>query len=193
MGVSEPALRRGRHFVVRVTEGEEGGAGERRGARERSALQRPGRGVAGPRRASPNVQGREPNGRDARGLRALRGRRGRRPLGPGGAPGRSGGLVFLGDQWAGLDLLASPGLFATAWPRLCAGYAVDAIGSRESGTPAEGPEVILARLAAAPIEQAPAVGVGQEFRLVGGQVLGAALVVTDRLAHLAVFPAGGAD
>ena len=44
-------------------------------------------------------------------------------------PGQVGALVFLGGRWAGLDLLASPGLFATAWPRLCAGYAADAIGS----------------------------------------------------------------
>jgi hypothetical protein len=54
-------------------------------------------------------------------------------------PGQVGALVFLGDQWAGLDLLASPGLFATAWPRLCSGYAADAIGSDEAGAPAEEP------------------------------------------------------
>ncbi|MGH8695311.1 MAG: ARPP-1 family domain-containing protein [Burkholderiales bacterium] len=108
-------------------------------------------------------------------------------------PGQVGALVFLGDQWAGLDLLASPGLFATAWPRLCAGYAADAIGSPEIGTPAEGPEAVLARLTATPIEPAPPVGLGQEFRLVGREVLGAALVMDDRLAHLAAFPTGGAN
>ena len=108
-------------------------------------------------------------------------------------PGQVAALVFLGDQWAGLDLLASPGLFATAWPRLCAGYAGDAIGSPESGSPAAGPEAILARLAATPIEPAPAVGQGQEFRLMGNDVLGAALVMDARLAHLAAFPAGGAN
>jgi hypothetical protein len=53
--------------------------------------------------------------------------------------------------------------------------------------------VILARLAATPIEPAPAVGLGQEFRLVGREVLGAALVMDDRLAHLAAFPAGAAN
>jgi hypothetical protein len=108
-------------------------------------------------------------------------------------PGQVGALVFLGDRWAGLDLLASAGLFATAWPRLCPGYAADAIGSPESGTPAESPEAILARLADVPIYQAPAVGLGREFRLVGREVLGAALVMDDKLAHFAAFPAGGAD
>jgi len=105
-------------------------------------------------------------------------------------PSQVGALVFLAGQWVGLDLVASPGLFASAWPRLCAGYAADAIGRDESGAPVDGAEVILARITATPIENAPAVGLGQEFRLTG-EVLGAALVVGDRLAHLAAFPALG--
>jgi hypothetical protein len=104
-----------------------------------------------------------------------------------------GALVFLGDQWAGVDLLASPGLFARVWPRLCAGYAADAIGSPEGDTPAEGAQAVLARLAGTPIEPAPTVGLGREFRLVGREVLGAALAVDDRLAHLAAFPGLGED
>lgn len=107
-------------------------------------------------------------------------------------PGQVGALVFLG-QWAGLDLLASPGLFVTAWPRLCAGYAADAIGSPESGTLVESPETVLARLTATPIEHAPAVGLGHEFRLVGSDLLGTALIINDRLARLAAFPTGGAN
>jgi hypothetical protein len=81
--------------------------------------------------------------------------------------GQVGALVFLGDRWAGLDLLISPGLFAAAWPRLCAGYAADAIETPQSGMPVEDPGVILARVAATPIEAAPAAGLGQEFRLAG--------------------------
>jgi hypothetical protein len=47
--------------------------------------------------------------------------------------GQVGALVFLGRRWIGLDLLASPGLFERAWPRLCAGYAAEAIGRRWRG------------------------------------------------------------
>jgi hypothetical protein len=36
---------------------------------------------------------------------------------------------------------------------------------------------------------APAIGLGTEFRLHGGEVVGAALVAGDRVAHLAAFPA----
>ena len=43
-------------------------------------------------------------------------------------PSQVGALVYMSDRWAGLDLLAGPGLFGRAWPRLCAGYVADAIG-----------------------------------------------------------------
>src|SRR5687768_2218406 len=34
-------------------------------------------------------------------------------------PGQVGALVYIAERWLGLDLLASPGLFNRAWPRLC--------------------------------------------------------------------------
>ena len=40
-----------------------------------------------------------------------------------------------------------------------------------------------------PVEEAPAVGVGREYRLAGRAVAGAALVVEDTVAHLMAFPA----
>jgi hypothetical protein len=36
--------------------------------------------------------------------------------------------VHMANRWVGLGLQASPGLFCRTWPRLCAGYAADAIG-----------------------------------------------------------------
>lgn len=66
-------------------------------------------------------------------------------------------------------------------------------GAPRSARWRRGPEAVLARLVATTIEPAPAVGQGQEFRLVGREVLGAALVMDDRLAHLAAFPADGAN
>lgn len=43
-------------------------------------------------------------------------------------PGQVGAVIYMGPQWVGLDLLAGPGLFARAWPRLCGGYVGDGIG-----------------------------------------------------------------
>jgi hypothetical protein len=104
-------------------------------------------------------------------------------------PGQAGALVFLGTRWIGLDLLASPGLFARAWPRLCAGYAAEAVGAKGKEAAEPDPRVVLARLRRAPVEDAPAVGLGREHRMAGGHVAGAALVVDDLVAHLMAFPA----
>ena len=103
-------------------------------------------------------------------------------------PGQIGALVYLSGRWVGLDLLACPGLFARAWPRLCAGYAADAIGRKPGVRLVPGPHAVLERIAACPAEPAPAVGLGTEYRLAGGQAHGAALVAEDRVAHLMVFP-----
>ncbi len=103
-------------------------------------------------------------------------------------PGQIGALVYLAGRWVGLDLLAGPGLFSRAWPRLCAGYAADAIGRKPGARLTPGPDTILERIAACPAEPAPAVGLGTEYRLAGGQAQGAALVAEDRVAHLMVFP-----
>jgi hypothetical protein len=104
-----------------------------------------------------------------------------------------GALVFLGARWVGLELLASPPLFRTAWPRLCAGYAADAIGTGGTSEPGESVEAILARIGAAAVEPARAPGLGEELRLIGGQISGAALTVENRVAHLAAFPAAAED
>jgi hypothetical protein len=49
---------------------------------------------------------------------------------------------------------------------------------------------VLDQVAQAPVEEAPAVGLGREHRLAGSAVAGAALVVEDVVAHLMAFPAG---
>ncbi len=103
-------------------------------------------------------------------------------------PRQAGAVVFLAGQWIGLDLLASSGLFARSWPRLCAGYAADAIGVAPADDFPVWPQEVLDAVRQAPLELAPAVGLGTEYRL-GGAVAGAALVHEDRLAHLMAFPA----
>ncbi len=109
----------------------------------------------------------------------------RRALAP--RPGQVGALVAVAGRWIGLDLLPSPGLFERAWPRLCAGYAAEAVG-RDERAPAPDPHALLKDLAQAPAEDAPAVGLGREYRLAGNAMAGAALVVEDKVAHLMAFP-----
>jgi hypothetical protein len=52
---------------------------------------------------------------------------------------------------------------------------------------------VLKGLAQAPAEDAPAVGLGREYRLAGNALVGAALVVEERVAHLMVFPSRYSD
>jgi hypothetical protein len=106
--------------------------------------------------------------------------------------GQVGALVFLAGRWVGLDVLASPRLFAQAWPRLAAGYAADAIGRRRSRAKLPDAVEILGRLARVEVSEATAVGRGREHRLGGDTTAGAALVVDDVVAHLMAFPVVGA-
>jgi hypothetical protein len=104
-------------------------------------------------------------------------------------PAQVGSLVFVAGHWLGLDLLASERLFRRAWPRLCAGYAADALGRRARPEPRQAPAAVLKEIAQSPAIRVPAIGLGHELRLTGRTVAGAALVVDDRVAHLMAFPA----
>ena len=103
-------------------------------------------------------------------------------------PGQVGALAYVAGCWAGLDLLAGPRLFATAWPRLCAGYAADALRRAPGKRQVPAPRALLKMLAACPVEPAPAVGLGAEYRLAGAKLTGATLVAEERVAHLMAFP-----
>ena len=102
-------------------------------------------------------------------------------------PGQTGAAVSVAGRWLGLDLLAAPDLFARAWVTLSSGYAAEGLG-RDASPGAPDVRALLARIAALPIEEAPAVGLGHELRIAAQGAAGAALVVDDRLAHLMVFP-----
>ena len=50
------------------------------------------------------------------------------------------------------------------------------------------PHAMLKGLVQTLAEEAPAVGLGREYRLAGNAMVGAALVVEEQVAHLMVFP-----
>ena len=104
-------------------------------------------------------------------------------------PGQLGALVWIAGQWMGLDLLAGPGLFGRAWPRLSAGYVADAIGREAKTRLRLDASAVLAAVAQGEAERAPAVGLGEEYRLGTPKLAGATLVAQGRVAHLMAFPA----
>ena len=103
-------------------------------------------------------------------------------------PGQIGALIYMGTRWVGIDLLAGPGLFGRAWPRLCAGYVADAIGRKLEPWQRLDGGAVLEALVRGQVEPAPAVGLGEEYRLGSGRLAGAALVAQGRVAHLMAFP-----
>ena len=103
-------------------------------------------------------------------------------------PGQVGALIYMGTRWVGIDLLAGPGLFGRAWPRLCAGYVADAIGRKPEPWQRLDGGAVLEALVRGQVEPAPAVGLGEEYRLGSGGLAGAALVAQGRVAHLMAFP-----
>ena len=115
----------------------------------------------------------------------------RRALAP--VTGQIGSLVYLSGRWVGMDLLAGPSLFARVWPRLCTGYAADAIGRKPSVRMTPSPATVLRRLTACPVEMVPPVGLGTEYRLTGRTTAGAVLIADERVAHLMAFPVVGAQ
>ena len=101
--------------------------------------------------------------------------------------------MYMGGWWVGLDLLAGPGLFSCAWPCLCAGYVADAIGREPKPWHRLDAGAVLSVLTQGQAELAPAVGLGEEYRLGTPGVACATLVAQGRVAHLMAFPAAEAS
>jgi hypothetical protein len=112
---------------------------------------------------------------------------GREALAP--APEQTGAIVYVAGTWAGLEMLETPALFARAWPRISTGYLADALGQTPADELRIAPGDVIAGVMSATAEPAPPLGLGREYRLGGEQVVGAALVVDDSVAHLIAFPA----
>ena len=74
--------------------------------------------------------------------------------------------------------------------KLVRSYALDAIDTsaeREAPQQPQPPEDFLASVTAAKAERYPAVGLGEDVRLEGTDVVGAALVADGRIVHLSAF------
>lgn len=109
------------------------------------------------------------------------------------APGeRQVGAIFLiNGRPAGLDLFDAPSTWRKLSPKLVRSYAVDAIDRREKDASPSGEEraqVFKADTAETPASVFPAIGDGEDVRLAGSRVAGAALVVHGRAIHVSAFP-----
>ena len=104
---------------------------------------------------------------------------------------RQSGAVFAIDgRVAGLECFDAPSTWRKLAPKLVRSYALDTLdpSGRRSLTAVEDASTWLARLTMTAATVLPAVGEGEDVRLSGPDLAGAALVARGRVIHLSAFP-----
>lgn len=105
-------------------------------------------------------------------------------------PHQRGSLVFINGQPAGLDVISREAAYAALHPKLVRSYAIDALVQSEDGFDAPSLAQATAFLDQARNCEArvfPSVGLGDDYRFEGPNILGSALVFKARVIHLAFF------
>jgi len=106
---------------------------------------------------------------------------------------RQTGVIFaIGKETMGLDLMDHPYTMRTMLPKLVRSYALDAVEAPHSPTVRTGEAAEFLKLIgkAKPLIR-PAVGIGEDLRLTGGGIAGAALWAEQRYIHLCAFTTHG--
>ena len=109
-------------------------------------------------------------------------------------PGQSGAILGLGADLC-LDYLSHPDAFARLWPKLRAGYQLDALERLDGKpTPAGSVEAFVEAVGGALASRQPSAGLGEDLRLRGQQVVGSGLELAGELIQLSAFTSedGGA-
>jgi len=113
--------------------------------------------------------------------------------------GQVGAVFVLGRHAVGLDLFDRPATLSAYLPKLVRGYALDALDAelgQGRGMQAVGGESValaerfLGALAGCGAQAYPAVGLGQDLRISGHGITGAALQVEEAFVHLGAFEVG---
>jgi len=110
------------------------------------------------------------------------------------APGQCGAVLGLGDELC-LDAVSRPDAFALLWPKLRAGYLLDALERLDArATPIARLSAFVESVAEAPVTRGPSAGLGQDVRLRGAGVIGSGLELGSETIQLSAFTSedGGA-
>ena len=105
-------------------------------------------------------------------------------------PGQCGAVLAIGDALC-LDAVSRPDAFVALWPKLRAGYLLDAL-DRLDGRPTR-PERLVGfvdEVADARVTRGPSAGLGVDLRLTGPGVLGSGLELENELLQLSAFTNG---
>jgi len=109
-------------------------------------------------------------------------------------PGQCGAVLAIGDDLC-LDTVSRPDAFALLWPKLRAGYLLDALERLDgAATAAERVAAFVDEVAGAPSTRGPSAGLGSDLRLRGPGVIGSGLELEGELLQLSAFTSdGGAE
>lgn len=108
-------------------------------------------------------------------------------------PGQCGALLALGVNFC-LDAVSRPDAFARLWPKLRAGYLLDAL-DRLDQPPATSAAIgdFVAALSTASATRRPSAGRGDDIRLSGTQILGSGLAVDGEMLQVCAFTRDGSS
>jgi hypothetical protein len=109
--------------------------------------------------------------------------------------GQAGAVFAIDGKVFGAELFDSSVTFRKLFPKLLRSYALDALDRSISvpadtqfpSTPAEEADAFLKRIGGMEAKESPAVGEGQDIRLSGSGLTGAALASGERVVHLSTF------
>src|SRR5439155_15429791 len=102
-------------------------------------------------------------------------------------PGQCGAVLGIGKDIC-LDLVSRPDGFGRLWPKLRAGYLLDALERLDGQpTPKRAIEAMLAAVGQAEQTRQPSAGVGEDVRLRSQYVLGSGLQFQGELIQLSAF------
>ena len=109
-------------------------------------------------------------------------------------PGQCGAVLGIGDDLC-LDVVSRPDAFALLWPKLRAGYLLDAL-ERLDGRATSGERIsaFVGSVAEARATRGPSAGLGEDMRLRGNGVIGSGLELDGETIQLSAFTSedGGA-
>jgi hypothetical protein len=106
-------------------------------------------------------------------------------------PGQCGAVLAIGEDLC-LDVVSRPDAFAQLYPKLRAGYMLDALDRLDGpAAPADTVRSFVARLAPAGATRGPSAGRGVDIRLRGDGVIGSGLELGRELVQLSAYSSSG--
>ncbi len=105
------------------------------------------------------------------------------------SPEQAGVAVFINNRFSCLDLFDRPQTLGRVWQKLIKSYAMEALEAGSQAKARRKPDLqkLLGALSEAECSTYPSVGMGNDLRLKGRGIIGAALEHEGRLLHLSVF------